>query len=63
MAFRNHVERLAIPAVEGRPSLLLHDLGSETSVISQRQARYVKETFSFDQHKCVDNYNFLRFVD
>jgi hypothetical protein len=59
-AFRNHIEMLAIPAVNGRPSLLLHDLGSETSAIGKKQAEYIPGVFLLDRHKCVHNYNSLR---
>ena len=55
MAFRNHVKALTIPAVDGLPSLLLHDLGSETSITSQKQAEYISDIFSLHNHTCVDN--------
>jgi hypothetical protein len=54
-AFRNHVEALAIPTIDGLPSLLLHDLGFETSAVSQKQAEYICGIFSFHRHRCVDN--------
>jgi len=34
----------------GMPSLLLHDLGSESSVISQKQAEYIIKIFSLHDH-------------
>jgi hypothetical protein len=62
-AFRDHIKRLAIPAVQGRPSLILHDLGSETSAISQKQAEYIDDIFSLDCHTCVGNYDSMHFAD
>ena len=62
-AFCNHIETLAIPVVKGFPSLLLHDLGSQTSAISQRQAEYMDGIFSLDYHTCVDKYDYLCLVD
>jgi hypothetical protein len=63
MAFRDHIETLAIPAVQGLPSLLLHELGSDTSVISQKQAEYIADIFTLNFHTCVDNYDSLCLVD
>jgi hypothetical protein len=63
MTFKNHIQALAIPSVEGLPSLLLHDLGSETSAISRKQAKYMTGIFSLEYHTCVDNYYSLRLVD
>jgi hypothetical protein len=45
------------------PCLLLHVLGSESSVIGQKQAEYTAGIFSLDDHMCVDNYDPLRLVD
>ena len=54
-AFRDHVKALAIPTVDGLSSMLLHDLGSETSAVNQKQAEYIRGIFSFYRHRCVDN--------
>jgi hypothetical protein len=62
MAFRNHAEKLAIPIVNGMPSLLLHELGSEKSVTNRKQAENIADIFS-DRHTCVDNYDSLCLVD
>jgi hypothetical protein len=61
--FRDHIKTLAIPAVRGLPSLLLHELGSETSVISKKQADYIDGIFTLNNHMCVDNYDSLFLVD
>ena len=53
-AFENHIKTLGIPSVHGMPSLLLHDLGSESSIISQKQAIYISKIFSLHKHMCVD---------
>jgi len=62
-AFRDHVKKLAIPNVLQMPSLLLHELGSETSLINQKQDKYVTDLFSFDFHMCVDKYNILHLIN
>jgi hypothetical protein len=53
--FREHVKNLAIPAVRGEPSLLLHDLGTEKSVIDQKQAEHVANIFSLHSHTCANH--------
>ena len=63
MAFRNHAEKLAIPAVNGMPSLLLHELESETSATNQKQAENIAGIFSLHRHTYVDKYDSLCLVD
>ena len=62
-AFKNYMEMLKIPSIRNTPSLLLHDLGSESSVISRNQAECITKIFSHHDHMCVDNYDSLRPVD
>ena len=62
IAFKNKIERLSIPAVEGHPCLLLHELGSNTSAISQKQAKYMAGIFSFEHHTCVEYHDSLYVV-
>ena len=62
-AFKNYIEMLKIPSIRNTPSLLLHDLGSESSVISRNQAECITKIFSHHDHMCVDNYDSLRPVD
>ena len=58
-AFKNHIGTLGIPSVQGMPSLLLHNLGSESDVRSQIQAKYIDKIFSLGRNKCVDHYDSL----
>jgi hypothetical protein len=51
--FKQHVEQLAIPNVQGAPSLLLHDLGSAKSVMDKTQADFVPDIFSLHHHMCA----------
>lgn len=52
MAFKEHIKTLAIPDVDGEPSLLLHDLFSKTSAIDEER---IKEVFSGTRHKVLIN--------
>ena len=49
-----NIKKLAILNVLQMPSLLLHELGSKTSLINQKQDKYVTDLFSFDFHMCHD---------
>jgi len=62
-AFISRIETLAIPSVKDLPCLLLHELGSEMSVMNQKQTKYVDEIFSRYYHTCVYNCNSLCHVD
>jgi len=63
MAFRKHIKTLAIPTVQGLPSLLLHDLCIEAGVVDEKESKHIADIFSLDNHTCVDNCNSSRFAD
>jgi hypothetical protein len=59
MAFTKHIKTLAIPAVEGLPSLLLHDLHIE---VDEKPSKHIADIFSLNHHTCVDDCNSSRFA-
>lgn len=62
-AYREHIKSLAIPIVEGRPSLLLHDLGVQGSIMNEKQAKHIPDVFSLSTHTCADDYDFFGLAD
>ena len=62
MAYKDHIKTLAIPEVQGLPSLLLHDLCSKT-VVDEKQTERIADIFEVGRHRRVDNYNHSRLAD
>jgi hypothetical protein len=49
-----HISELCIPtASDGRPSLLLHDLGEERNDLDRERVERIPDIFSFANHTCV----------
>jgi hypothetical protein len=52
---KTRISNLAIPAVGGAPSLLLHDLGEERMGLDKERDKHISNVFSLDKSVCVRN--------
>jgi len=59
MALVDHIKKLAIPVVNGQPSLLLHDLGVEASGLDGKRTERIDDIFSLYRHTYADDCIFL----
>jgi hypothetical protein len=48
-----NISKLRIPVVDGKPSLLLHDLGEEKGDIDKQRVAHIWDIMSFSYHTCV----------